>query len=155
MINVKKILWATDFSAHARDAGHQALECARCSGGSIDVLTVVSPSELPPILLDVPDPFIAEEAVHEAERRLESEHEEAVRRELATEAGFLTDAGVTIRMHVRVGAPADEILRLATELGSTLIVIGSHGKRSLEELLLGSTVENVTKHAPCPVLVVR
>jgi hypothetical protein len=63
---MKKILWATDFSLHARDAGLQVLDCARCSDGPIDVLTVVDPGELPPILLDVPDPFIAEEAVHEA-----------------------------------------------------------------------------------------
>jgi nucleotide-binding universal stress UspA family protein len=152
---MKKILWATDFSAHAHDAGLQALECARCSDQPIDVLTVVSPDELPPILLDVPDPFLAEEAVHDAERRLEAEHEERVRHELAAEAAVLTDAGIGVTLHVRVGSPADEIIRLASELGTDLIVIGSHGKRSLEELLLGSTVENVTKHAPCPVLVVR
>jgi len=152
---MKKILWATDFSAHARDAGLQALECARCSDQPIDVLTVVSPDELPPILLDVPDPFLEQEAVHEAEWRLEAAHEERVRAELASEAAVLTDAGVEVTLHVRAGVPPDEIIRLATELGTDLIVIGSHGKRSLEELLLGSTVENVTKHAPCPVLVVR
>jgi nucleotide-binding universal stress UspA family protein len=152
---MKKILWATDFSAHARDAGHQALECAKCSEGPIDVLTVVSPDELPPILLDVPDPFMAEGAVHDAEWRLEAAHEERVRAELASETAFLAEAGVQVTLHVRVGVPPDEIIRLATELATDLIVIGSHGKRSLEEILLGSTVENVTKHAPCPVLVVR
>jgi nucleotide-binding universal stress UspA family protein len=152
---MKKILWATDFSAHARDAGRQALECAKCSEGPIDVLTVVAPDELPPILLDVPDPFLEQDAVHDAERRLEAEHEERVRDELAAEAALLTDAGVEVTLHVRAGVPPDEIVRLATELGSTLIVMGSHGRRSIEELLLGSTVENVTKHAPCPVLVVR
>jgi len=46
-------------------------------------------------------------------------------------------------------------VRAATELTSDLIVMGAHGKRSLTELLLGSTVEDVTKRAPCPVLVVR
>ena len=152
---MKKILWATDFSVPARDAGRQALECAKCSDRPIDVLTVVSARDLPPILLDVPDPFIAEDAVHELERRLGAEHEEQVRRALETEAAVLTGAGIEVTLHVRVGRPADEIIRLATELGTDLIVMGSHGKRSLEELLLGSTVENVTKHAPCPVLVVR
>ena len=66
---MKKILWATDFSAHAHDAGLRILECARHGEGPIDVLTVVDPDEVPPILLDAPDPFIAEEAVHEAERQ--------------------------------------------------------------------------------------
>ena len=152
---MKKILWATDFSPHARDAGHQALDCAKCSEGAVHVVTVVAPDELPPVLLDVPDPFIPEDTVHEAERRLAAEHAERDRTDLAAEAAFLTEAGVPVELHVRVGSPADEIVRLATELGSTLIVIGSHGRRSLEEVLLGSTVESVTKHAPCPVLVVR
>jgi len=152
---MKKILWATDFSPHARDAGHQVLECARCSDGPIDVLTVVDPDELPPILLDVPDPFIAEEAVHEAERRLEAGHEERVRLHLQEETRLLTDAGIAVTLHVRVGQPADQILAAARDLGSDLIVMGSHGRRSLGALLLGSTVDHVTKHAECPVMIVR
>lgn len=151
----KRVLWATDLSSRARDAGRQALECAACGGRAIDVLTVVKPDELPPILLDVPDPFIAEEAAAEAERRLEAEHEERVRRELEAETAFLREAGIAVALHVRVGSPAEEIVRLAGELGSDLIVMGSHGYRSVSDLLLGSTVENVTKRAPCPVLVVR
>jgi nucleotide-binding universal stress UspA family protein len=154
-INVKKILWATDFSTHARDAGRKALECARCTDSPIDVVTVVAPNDLPTILLDVPDPFIAEEAVHEAERRLQVEHEDRVRQEFLAETAFLTEAGVAVELHVRVGSPAEQIVSLASELGTELIVIGSHGKRSVEELLLGSTVDDVTKRATCPVMVVR
>ncbi len=151
----QKILWVTDFSVHARDAGRKALECALCSHRPVDVLTVVAPDDLPPFLLDVPDPFIAEEAVHEAERRLEAEHEARVQQELESETRFLRDAGIETTLHVRVGSPGDEILAAAGELGSDVIVMGSHGKRSLEELLIGNTVEHVTKRATCPVLVVR
>jgi len=152
---MKKILWATDFSPHAHDAGRQALECAACSEQPVDILTVVDPDDMPLFLLDVPDPFMSPQAVHAAERELRTEHDQAVRSELAEEARLLTDTGVEVRLHVRVGSPTEEILNAASELGSDLIVMGSHGKRSLEELLLGSTVENVTRHAPCPVLVVR
>lgn len=152
---MKKILWATDFSGHAHDAGLRALECSRCAEGHIDVLTVVDPEELPPIVLDVPDPFIAEEAVHEAERRLEADHEEQIRLRLEEETRFLVDAGLEVSLHVRVGRPSDQILAAARELGSDLIVMGAHGHRSLEALLLGSTVERVTRHADCPVMVVR
>ncbi len=151
----QKILWVTDFSAHARDAGRKVLECAQCSHRPVDVLTVVDPDDLPPFLLDVPDPFIAEEAVHEAERRLQSEHAARVRQELEAETRFLRDAGIETHLYVRVGWPGDEILAAARDLGSDVIVMGSHGKRGLEELLLGNTVEHVTKRATCPVLVVR
>jgi len=151
----KKILWATDFSSRAQDAGRWAMGCAECSKGRVDVVTVVAPDDLPTFLLDVPDPFVDDETVHEAERRLEAEHEARVRRELEDETRFLREAGVEVALHVRVGSPADEIIAAAKELGSDVVVIGSHGKRSLEELLMGSTVEQVTKRAVCPVLVVR
>lgn len=78
-----------------------------------------------------------------------------MRDHLQREVESLGGDDVPVETHLRVGTPWREIVRAADELGATLIVIGSHGKRSLEELLLGSTAENVTRHAPCPVLVVR
>jgi len=128
---MEKILWATDRSPHAHAAGLRVPGCARCTDRLIDVVTVVDPDELPPILPDVPDPLIAEEAVHEAERRPQAGYEERVRR------------------------PSDQILAAGREPGSDLIVMGSHGRRSLEALLLGGTIERVTRHADCPVMVVR
>ena len=151
----EKILRATDFSPHAHDAGRQALDCAKCSDRPIDVLTVVAPDKLPTFQLDVPDPFLPPAAVHETERRLDAEYEERARQELTGETRFLTDVGIEVALHIRVGSLAEEIVAAATELASDLIVIGAHGRRSLEELLLGSTVDNVTKPAPCPVLVAR
>jgi len=64
----KKILWATDFSAHARDAGQRALQCAQCSEGVLYALTVVDPEDLPVILEDIPDPFIKTEQMDQLNR---------------------------------------------------------------------------------------
>ena len=141
----KKILWATDFSPHAHHAGQRALECARCSGGTLYALTVVDPEDLPIVPGEIPDPFIKADQTEQITQRLESEYERRVMDHLKSEVEPL----------IRVGTPWREIVCAADELGATLLVIGSHGKRSLEELILGSTVENATKHAPCPVLVVR
>jgi nucleotide-binding universal stress UspA family protein len=151
----KRILWATDFSKHARRAGQRALECAKCSGGTLYALAVVDPEDLPIILDGIPDPFIKAEQVEQVGQRLETEYEQRVLDHLKREAEFLDDSPAPVETLLRVGTPWREIVRAADELGATLIVVGSHGKRSLEELVLGSTVENVTKHAPCPVLVVR
>jgi nucleotide-binding universal stress UspA family protein len=55
--------------------------------------------------------------------------------------------------HVRVGAAASEIVALAAELGAELIVVGTHGRRGLARLALGSVAEHVLRRATCPVLV--
>ena len=152
----KKILWVTDFSEHAHNAGKQALACARCcEGGAVDVLAVVDPEDLPLVLAGEPSLFVAPQNEARAEALLQDEYEQRVRDRLAEETAFLREAGVPTSLHIRVGTPWKEIVGAAEALGSTLMVIGSHGRRGLGEILLGSTTENVTRHAPCPVLVVR
>ncbi len=151
----KKILWATDFSDHARHAGQRALQCAQCSEGTVYALAVVDPEDLPLILDNVPDPFISQAQEEQLDRRLEQQYEQRVLEHLQREVESLGGDDVPVETRLRVGTPWREIVRAAGELEATLIVIGSHGKRSLEELLLGSTVERVTRHANCPVLVVR
>lgn len=152
----KKILWVTDFSPHAQAAGKKALDCAICcEGGAIDVLTVINPEDIPQILEDLPNPFIDMEQEKDLSKHLEDEYKQHVLSQLSTETAFLKKANVPFTLHLRVGIPWKEIVHAAEEFGSTLIVIGSHGKRSLADILLGSTAENVSKHAPCPVLLVR
>jgi nucleotide-binding universal stress UspA family protein len=53
------------------------------------------------------------------------------------------------------GDAADEVLRVAEELGCGLIVMGTHGRTGLGRLLMGSVVEFVMPRAACPVLVVK
>jgi len=56
----------------------------------------------------------------------------------------------------RVGGPAaDEIVRQAKKNRCDLIVIGTHGRRGLRRLALGSDAELVVRHATVPVLLVR
>jgi nucleotide-binding universal stress UspA family protein len=144
----KKILWTTDFSEPARHAGEYALECVRCSNGPLHVLAVVDPKDLPPILGDAFNPF-------GDEGRLQAQYEQRVLDHLKREVEALGAVNVPVEFHLRVGEAWRAIVDAAQELGVTLIVMGCRGRRGLPEVLLGGTVENVVKHAHCPVLVTR
>jgi nucleotide-binding universal stress UspA family protein len=89
---------------------------------------------------------------------LQKSEEQGARRSMAeTEAAIkaVVPATATIDQRTEMGDPAAMICSVARELGVDVIVVGSHGKGFLSRVLLGSVSEHVTRHAPCPVLVVR
>lgn len=53
------------------------------------------------------------------------------------------------------GHPADEILSMAKQWKADLILVGSHGRRGISRLVMGSVSMAVVSHAPCSVLVIR
>ena len=50
---------------------------------------------------------------------------------------------------------AHAILRYARKVRADVIVMGTHGRRGLSRVMMGSVAEDVIRHAPCPVLTVR
>jgi nucleotide-binding universal stress UspA family protein len=54
-----------------------------------------------------------------------------------------------------LGIPAEAIIDYAGATGTSLIVMGTHGRTGLAHLLMGSVAEQVVRTAPCPVLTVR
>src|SRR5439155_21038033 len=62
---------------------------------------------------------------------------------------------VNIASDVLFGSPDSRIVETAEETGADLIIIGSHGYKRWERLLLGSISDSVVHHAHCSVLVVR
>jgi universal stress protein A len=55
----------------------------------------------------------------------------------------------------RFGPPVDEIVKTATEEKVDLVVMGTHGRRGMARILMGSVAEGVVRRAPCPVAVLR
>ena len=53
------------------------------------------------------------------------------------------------------GTAYDQIVAKAKEIGADLIVMGTHGRRGVNHLFMGSVAERVVRTAPCPVLTVR
>ena len=73
--------------------------------------------------------------------------------ELERTAAALTTAKVDKR--IEVGDVGGTVCRVAADLNVDVIVVGSHGRGAIERILLGSVSEQIVRHAPCPVLVVR
>jgi nucleotide-binding universal stress UspA family protein len=63
--------------------------------------------------------------------------------------------GVQVEKLLVMGHAVEEILKTAKKGNFNLVVIGARGMSKIKELLMGSVSDGVTKHAPCPVLVVR
>jgi nucleotide-binding universal stress UspA family protein len=64
-------------------------------------------------------------------------------------------AGVRAESMLKEGDPVRTVLNVAHTYAADLIVMGSHGRRGLQRLLLGSTTEGVLREAGIPVLVMR
>jgi nucleotide-binding universal stress UspA family protein len=144
MLAWKNVLVATDFSDSGKEAVTTAVSLVKRSKGNLSVVSVAErPPVFPPLLLerhsDDPDELWSREA-----RRSMTALVKRLRRQVPETRGF-----------VRVGTPWRDIVALAEELRVDAIVVGSRGLTTLQRLLLGSTAENVVRHAPCPVLVVR
>jgi universal stress protein A len=61
-------------------------------------------------------------------------------------------ARFAVRIETWIGVPAQIIEDIAREQKVDLIVMGTHGRRGLSHMVLGSVAERVVRHAPCPVL---
>ena len=82
--------------------------------------------------------------------------EEARAEKLFEEVGELAaEAGIEVETATEVGQPSRVIVRYAEEHDVDHVVIGSHGRKGLSRVLLGSVAEVVVRRSPVPVTVVR
>lgn len=140
----KRILVATDFSTTADRAEKTAHQLASLLGAELHLVHVR-------VILE--DPLMAEERQMEIESMMSSTDEE-------TRQAFARDRsderGITVRTHlIRSVSAAEAITETATDLGCDLIVMGTHGRRGIKHMLLGSVAENVIRSVDLPVFTVR
>jgi len=67
----------------------------------------------------------------------------------------LDAAGRFHTTHIHVGQPAEVIVKMASDLGCDLIVMGTHGRGGIAGLVMGSVANRVLHLANCPVLLVK
>lgn len=146
----KQILVAVDLTEDSQRVCQQAIEVAKGNNASIFLIHVVE------IVYQISVAY--EPMFYPAFEDISQNEEELIKLSKTKMAdlikGLKTAENVRIESDVISGIPKAEILRLAEEKQTDLIVCGSHG-RSGFELLLGSTANAILHHAPCDVLAVR
>ncbi|MBI3944561.1 MAG: universal stress protein [Armatimonadetes bacterium] len=141
------VLFPTDFSPCAE----KAFQCLTAlAGAGMREATIIHVQDIR-LLASAPDDHEGSEEglnIRYLEQVVDMDRLVAAERELES-------LGVTTRVMVREGLPFREILRAAAEEQVTAILLGSHGKSSVAEILLGSVSAEVIRQARVPVLVIR
>jgi nucleotide-binding universal stress UspA family protein len=76
--------------------------------------------------------------------------------EVRQQAGrILGSSGAAWEFVVRTGSAGEEIVKVVSESGADIVVVGSNRHSSLHNLVLGSTAAYLTAHSPVPVLIMR
>lgn len=146
-----RILLAIDDSASSEAATQAVLSQFQSTTTEVRVLHADEwPKDLPPSLSFAEGPAAAQAILGlHALRRHDAESM------VAGVAQRLRTAGFAASTVVPEGDPRHAILDAASDWSPDLIVMGSHGRRGLNRLLLGSVSEGVTRQAPCSVEIVR
>jgi nucleotide-binding universal stress UspA family protein len=121
------------------------------------LLEIAGPLDMPVVLLRVLEPVPP--SVIEGTRHMVLEDVAGRRRDaeeyLAPIAAALRAKGIDVSWQVRRGRPAEEIIAAARDGHADLIAMATHGRTGLGRLLFGSVAEDVLRHAPVPVFMIR
>jgi len=141
---MKTILTPVDFSALSASVIKAAAALAQSVKGRLVLLHVVQP------------PVITSEygAVMANLQEIVAISEKTAARQLARVERRLKAGGVKTGSILLTGGPIPHIIEHAAMLRASYIVMGSHGRSALFDLLAGSTTTGVIKKAPCPVVIV-
>lgn len=143
---VQRVVVAVDFtpaSEHAIVAGIQLAR--RVLGTALHVLHVL------PI-----DPWIKREGLERESQAIDATYRRL--RELVLDVGARVTGhrwDQAVGFHVRLGDPVKAVHQLAVDVDADLIIVGTHGRRGLDKLLLGSIATRLVAEAHLPVLVAR
>ena len=146
MVDIKNILYPTDFSEHSLVALPMALDLADRYGATLHCLHALDLGHEFFLASGYIAPFPIDEA--SIQSSVEEHLDRFVQEHIQIE-------GRPLRQQVVLGNPYLEIIRYCQEEKIDLIVLGTHGHSALGSILLGSVAEKVVRKAPCPVLTIR
>jgi nucleotide-binding universal stress UspA family protein len=136
-----------EFTPHALTAREMAVALAQGSRAKLSVLSVYDYGKIkePSLSVDMAARY-REDMMHRIDVQMESKMKV-----------FLADvqgAEISITPVLQAGEPRKTIIDVAARLQADLVVIGAHSKRGVFDVALGGTAAYVSRHAPCPVIMV-
>jgi universal stress protein A len=145
IMEIKRILFPTDFSEESAVALEYAIDMAKHYGAKLYLLHVIYD------LARAAGWYVPHTSINEMYKGIEKEATKEIERfgleELRTLKG--------IERHVLRDTPHEGIEKFAKENKIDLIVMATHGRKGVGRILFGSTAAHVVRFAPCPVLTVR
>lgn len=137
----KKILLAADGSDHSIRATKEVIKIASLSPNSmVTVVLVADYSQAKSDVLHSGSSF---------------ELDMKRRKKLLPIEELLKKENINYQVEILRGEPGSAIVEFANKLNYEILVIGSRGLNSLQEMVLGSVSHKVVKRAECPVLIVK
>src|SRR5688572_6947319 len=140
MVRFKRILCPVDFLGASTAAFDYAARLAEQYSAKLHVLYVVAPV--------MPAPYGIAFSVAEFTADLEKESKRSLQKLVSRAA----KARIDVRTEVRIGDVDSEILRATQGQKADLVVMGAHGRRGFERLMLGSVTERMIRHCPVPLI---
>jgi universal stress protein A len=141
---LKKILVPIDFSAASKNAFRCAARLAEEFASELTLLYVLAPAPSTGLAGIPGEPAFSDTDLPSADKNL---------RALVASTG--NGRMERARWTIRAGVPSHEIVEMAKDADTDLIVIATHGYTGWKHFCIGSTAERVVRAAPCSVLVVR
>lgn len=135
-----KIFLAIDGSEHSMRATTKAIELAKGTAASIDVVHVVSPKE-------------SKESALQSTGKIDLETKRKQRLQVFFQA--ISDAGVEYEYIELRGEPDVELVKYANHEPFEFVVVGSRGLNTFQEFVLGSVSHKLAKRSLSPVVIVR
>ncbi|MCA9634287.1 MAG: universal stress protein [Myxococcales bacterium] len=143
----KKLLVPVDFSPCSAHALRYAAFLAESWGAEVGVVYVWEPPLTPSQDPTADVPYTAQEFQSQAAQRLDADLVAFIEHAQFPES-------VTVTRKTLRGDPKKRIVEEAVDADYDLVLLGTHGRKGLERLLLGSVAEWVVRHADVPVMVV-
>jgi len=144
-MEIKSILFPTDFSEGASQALKYATDMAKKYGAKLHIVHIIYD------IAKASGWYVPHRSVDEMYKEIQDGAKKELEKFGVEELSGLKN----LERSVLTGVPHEEIMNFAKKNKIDLIIMGTHGRSGIDRILFGSTAAQVVRYAPCPVLTVR